>query len=75
MTLTTSGILYIIGGLIATQSSTLDSQNYTQWTLNDASMSEIPQYNTYNGQWASVTASGAIPSVRNIHTATLGNAH
>jgi hypothetical protein len=72
MTITPTGTVYIIGGLIATKLGTLDSQGYSQWTLTDASMSDVPNYNTANGQWNLVTASGAIPQARNIHSATLG---
>ncbi|KAG2175112.1 hypothetical protein INT44_007590 [Umbelopsis vinacea] len=71
MTMTSSGVIYIIGGLVATRLPTLDSTGRSQWSLSAASMSDVPQYNTNNGEWNLVTASGYIPPSRNLHTATL----
>jgi hypothetical protein len=72
MTMTYGGIIHIVGGLVATRLPGLDSAGLSQWSLSAASMSDVPQYNTNNGQWDLVTASGAIPPARNLHTATLG---
>ncbi|KAI9287969.1 hypothetical protein BC943DRAFT_350148 [Umbelopsis sp. AD052] len=71
MTMTSSGVIHIIGGLVATRLPTLDSTGRSQWSLSAASMSDVPQYNTNNGEWNLVTASGYIPPSRNLHTATL----
>ncbi|KAI8576783.1 hypothetical protein K450DRAFT_283121 [Umbelopsis ramanniana AG] len=71
MTITPSGKIIIIGGLVATKSSTLDAQGYMQWTLSGASSSDVPQYDTGNGLWNLVTATGSIPASRTLHSATL----
>jgi hypothetical protein len=72
MTITPSGTIHIIGGLVATRLTTLDSLGRMQWSLSAAAMSDVPQYNTANGVWNLATASGSIPPGRNTHTATLG---
>lgn len=72
MTITPSGVIHIMGGLVATRLSTLDSAGRSQWSLTAASMSDVPQYNTNTGQWDLITASGSIPPSRNLHSATLG---
>jgi Galactose oxidase, central domain len=72
MTITSSGKIIIIGGLTAIESPTLDAQGYMQWTLTDASSSDIPHYDTSSGLWNLVTATGSIPPARTLHTATLG---
>ena len=72
MTMTPSGVIHIMGGLVATLLDTLDSTGRSQWSLTAASMSDVPQYNTNNGQWDLITASGSIPPSRNLHSATLG---
>ncbi|KAI9277320.1 hypothetical protein BC943DRAFT_340945 [Umbelopsis sp. AD052] len=71
MTITSSGNIVIIGGLIATKLATLDAQGYNQWTLSSASLSDVPQYDTSNGLWKLVTATGSIPQARTLHSATL----
>jgi hypothetical protein len=72
MTITNSGLIFIIGGLEATKEATLDAQGILQWLLNSVSMSEIPTYDTNSGVWNVVTGVGQIPPARNIHSATLG---
>ncbi|KAG2171886.1 hypothetical protein INT44_006115 [Umbelopsis vinacea] len=71
MTITSSGKIVIIGGLTATKLPTLDAQGYNQWTLSSASLSDVPQYDTSNGLWNLVTATGSIPQARTLHSATL----
>ncbi|GAB5585494.1 hypothetical protein Unana1_00394 [Umbelopsis nana] len=71
MTITKDGLIHIIGGLTATMETTLDAQGRLQWLLSASSMSDVPVYNTYNGQWDLKTATGQIPTSRNIHSATL----
>lgn len=72
MTITNQGLIYIIGGLVATKESYLDTQGRLQWLLQSVSMSEIPVYDTRSGIWSEVTGVGQIPPPRNIHSATLG---
>ncbi|KAJ2955495.1 hypothetical protein NQZ79_g8510 [Umbelopsis isabellina] len=73
MTITNSGLIYIIGGLTATKESYLDAQGRLQWLLQSVSMSEIPTYDTKSGVWSEVTGVGQIPPPRNIHSASLGS--
>lgn len=72
MTMASSGVIHIVGGLVATRLDSLDATGRSQWSLTAASMSDVPQYNTNNGQWDLITASGAIPPSRNLHSAALG---
>ncbi|KAG2174752.1 hypothetical protein INT43_005810 [Umbelopsis isabellina] len=73
MTITNSGLIYIIGGLAATKETYLDAQGRLQWLLQSVSMSDIPVYDTRSGVWSEITGVGQIPISRNIHSATLGS--
>lgn len=72
MTILPNGIIYIIGGDIASLLPGLDSQGFLQWSLNLAPMGSIVVYDTVKGTWATKTATGTIPPSRNFHSATLG---
>lgn len=72
MTILPNGLIYIIGGDIASLLPGLDSQHYLQWSLNLAPMGSIAIYNTIQGTWATQSANGTIPPSRNFHSATLG---
>ncbi|KAM3586469.1 hypothetical protein VKS41_002983 [Umbelopsis sp. WA50703] len=71
MTILPNGIIYILGGDIATMLSGLDSRGYLQWALSLAPMGSIAVYDTVKGTWTTESATGTIPPSRNFHSATL----
>ncbi|CAO3670451.1 unnamed protein product [Umbelopsis ramanniana] len=72
MTMAADGNIYIIGGISAYPSGTVNAQNISTWVKKHISLSEIARYNTYYAQWNTVNAIGSQqPQSRSKHTATL----
>ncbi|KAG2182567.1 hypothetical protein INT43_007498 [Umbelopsis isabellina] len=72
MTILPNGMIYIIGGDMASLLPGLDSRRYLQWSLTLAPMGSIVAYDTVKGIWTTPSATGTIPPSRNFHSATLG---